>query len=89
MAVGFIFFELSLLSISFFISLFSFVQSSKVTIKHWCAGKIAALLRAFGLRVGLCGLANVLQCAWAVDRCFPLCAQKAQGAWAKKIKPLA
>jgi len=30
-------------------------------------GKIAALLRAFGLNVGLCGLANVPQCAVAVD----------------------
>jgi len=26
-------------------------------------GKIAALLQAFGLSVGSCGLANVLQCA--------------------------
>jgi hypothetical protein len=29
-------------------------------------GKIAALLQAKGLSVGLCGLANVLQCAWGV-----------------------
>jgi len=29
---------------------------------HWCVGKIAALLQAFGLSVGSCGLANVLQC---------------------------
>jgi hypothetical protein len=27
-------------------------------------GKIAALLQAFGLSVGSCGLANVLQCGW-------------------------
>jgi hypothetical protein len=26
--------------------------------------KIAALLQAFGLRIGLCGHANVLQCGW-------------------------
>jgi hypothetical protein len=30
-------------------------------IRQWCGGKIAALLQAFGLSVGLCGLANVLQ----------------------------
>jgi len=29
--------------------------------------KIAALLQAFGLSGGSCGLANVLQCAVAVD----------------------
>jgi len=49
-----------------------------------CEGKIAALLRAFGLSVGSCGIANVLQCAGAVDRSVPLCAQKAQSAWGKK-----
>tara|TARA_R110001583_G_scaffold10417_12_gene47979 strand:+ start:37971 stop:38165 length:195 start_codon:yes stop_codon:yes gene_type:complete len=35
---------------------------SNVTIKHQCAGKIAILLQAFGLGVGLLGLKNVLQC---------------------------
>jgi len=34
-------------------------------------GKIAALLQAFGLSVGSCGLANVLQCAVAVARSVP------------------
>jgi len=38
------------------------VNSSKVTIQHECVGKIAALLQAFGLGVGLWGLGNVLQC---------------------------
>jgi hypothetical protein len=44
-----------------------FLISSNVTKSKWCEGKIAALLQAFGLSAGLCGLANVLQCAWAVD----------------------
>jgi len=29
-----------------------------------CVGKIAALLQTFGLSVGSCGFANVLQCGW-------------------------
>jgi len=37
----------------------------KVTVR----GKIAALLQAFGLSVGSCGLANVLQCAVGLSRC--------------------
>jgi hypothetical protein len=36
---------------------------------QWCGGKIAALLQAFGLSVGLCGLANVLQCAVGFSKC--------------------
>jgi len=36
------------------------VQNSPISL--WCGGKIAALLQAFGLSVGSCGLANVLQC---------------------------
>jgi len=64
MAVGLMFLDLSLLSISFFILSGSFLNSSKVTIQHECVGKIAALLQAFGLGVGLWGLGNVLQCGW-------------------------
>jgi len=30
--------------------------------RNWCVREIAALLQAFGLSVGLCGLGNVLQC---------------------------
>jgi len=37
---------------------------NKITI-FISAGKIAALLQAFGLCGGLCGLANVLQCGQA------------------------
>jgi hypothetical protein len=58
--------------------------NSNVSISNGCEGKIAALLKAFGLSVGLWGLANVLQCAGAVDRSVPKCAQKAQCAWGKK-----
>jgi hypothetical protein len=36
---------------------------NKYTIICGCVGKIAALLQAFGLSVGSCGLSNVLQCA--------------------------
>jgi len=50
-------------------------------------GKIAVLLQAFGLSVGSCGLANVLQCAWAVEVTNPNASLKAQSGWAKKLKP--
>jgi len=39
------------------------IFTNKYTIIYGCVGKIAALLQAFGLSIGSCGLANVLQCA--------------------------
>lgn len=40
-----------------------------------------------GLYVGLCGFANVLQCAWAVEVTNPNAPSKAQSEWQKKLKP--
>jgi hypothetical protein len=38
------------------------MQVNTIVIKMKGVGKIEALLQAFGLSVGSCGLANVLQC---------------------------
>jgi len=49
-----------------------FYIESQVTAKIFYregGGKIAALLQAFGLSVGSCGLANVLQCAMGLSSC--------------------
>jgi hypothetical protein len=50
-------------------------------------GKITALLQTFGLSVGSCGFANVLQYALAVGA-NPNAPLKAQTGWAKKLKNL-
>ena len=49
-----------------------------------CEGKIAALLQAKGLSVGLCGIANVLQFAWAVV--FPNATEGRKERGGKKLK---
>jgi hypothetical protein len=52
-----------------------------------CEDKIAALLQAKGLSVGLCGIANVLQLAWGVVFPNATIGRKVRGG--KKLKPLA
>jgi hypothetical protein len=52
---------------------------------QWCEGKIAALLQAKGLSVGLWGIANVLQLAWGVVCPNATIGRKVRGG--KKLKP--
>ena len=61
--------------------LFEIFFSLRNSLQRWA---IAALLQAIGFNVGLCGLANVLQCGMGLPRTFPNCPKGQK--WGEKIK---
>lgn len=65
------------------------IDSKLVKFSSGGMAKLQLFCKPLVSSVGSWGLGNVLQCAWAVDRSVPKCAQKAQCAWEKKLKPLA
>jgi len=69
-----------------FISFINHILNSNVTITHGCVGKIVALLQAFGLSVGSCGLANVLQCGLGLPLSISHCPKRAKAGRKKQNK---